>query len=256
MGAPLNEKWPSTGPRVLWRKPVGSGPQRAGRRRNAPDSVSSRRRSRGRRVVRCPHRRAAMAARVSDDLPRRFRIRRRPARRSRRRRRHRLHLRRRRKAARDRSRNRESRCGTSTRCGSSRSTKGFFGAAGSPLVEGGKVIANVGGKKARHRGVRRENGKSDLDGDDGCRELFVRRRRDDPWPTLRRVPDAGRIGRPRSRERAGPVSAAVAGAAGGVGERSHAARRRQQDFRVGRVRPRRRCAAIRWDEARRRVAVE
>ena len=26
--------------------------------------------------------------------------------------------------------------------------KGFFGAAGSPLVEGGKVIANVGGKKA------------------------------------------------------------------------------------------------------------
>ena len=34
-GAPLNEKWPSTGPRVIWRKQIGhglSGPVVAGRR--------------------------------------------------------------------------------------------------------------------------------------------------------------------------------------------------------------------------------
>ena len=42
VGAPLNEKWPSTGPRVIWRKQIGqglSGPVVAG---HAAHSVSPR----------------------------------------------------------------------------------------------------------------------------------------------------------------------------------------------------------------------
>ena len=58
--------------------------------------------------------------------------------------------------------------------------KGFFGAAGSPLVEGGRVIANVGGPKAGHRRVRRENRPGAVDGDNRSGELLVRHRRDDP----------------------------------------------------------------------------
>ena len=42
--------------------------------------------------------------------------------------------------------------------------KGYFGAAGSPLVEDGRVIANIGGDKARHRRVRREDRQGAVDG--------------------------------------------------------------------------------------------
>ena len=69
--------------------------------------------------------------------------------------------------------------------------KGFFGAAGSPLVEDGRVIANVGGKdggKARgDRRVQRGNGCRALDGDRSRGELLVTGRRHLRWATPRRV---------------------------------------------------------------------
>ena len=43
--------------------------------------------------------------------------------------------------------------------------KGFFGAAGSPLVEDGRVIANIGGERRRHRRVRREDRQGAVDRD-------------------------------------------------------------------------------------------
>ena len=57
--------------------------------------------------------------------------------------------------------------------------KGYFGAAGSPLVEDGRVIANIGGDKAGIVAFDAKTGKVLVDGDRGRGELFVRRRRDD-----------------------------------------------------------------------------
>ena len=55
--------------------------------------------------------------------------------------------------------------------------KGFFGAAGSPLVEDGRVIANIGGKDGEqrrwHRRVQRRHRRRALDGDRSRGELFV-----------------------------------------------------------------------------------
>jgi len=52
--------------------------------------------------------------------------------------------------------------------------KGFFGAAGSPLVEDGRVIANIGGQHAGIVAFDAKTRKGALDGHRGCRELLVR----------------------------------------------------------------------------------
>ena len=111
--------------------------------------------------------------------------------------------------------------------------KGFFGAAGSPLVEDGRVLANVGGQERRHRRLRRKDRKGPLDGDRRRGELLVGRWRDDRRTALRDLLDARGARRAGSGDRAGPVSASVARADGRVGERRDAARDRRPDFRVG-----------------------
>src|SRR5688572_13686682 len=147
VGAPLNEKWPSTGPRALWRKQIGqglSGPVVAGKRlilfhrvddREVIESFDA--------LTGAPQWRHAYATTYRDDFgfdegPRAVPV------------------------VAD---------GVVYTYGAEGKLhavvlatgkplwnvdamrqfevdKGYFGAAGSPLVEGGKVIANVGGKKA------------------------------------------------------------------------------------------------------------
>ena len=147
VGAPLNEKWPSTGPRIIWRKQVGqglSGPVVAGKRlilfhrvddREVVESFDA--------LTGTAQWRHAYPTTYRDDFgfdegPRAVPV----------------------VAA-----------GMVFTYGAEGKlhavdlamgkplwnvdamrqfdvAKGFFGAAGSPLVEGGKVIANVGGKKA------------------------------------------------------------------------------------------------------------
>jgi outer membrane protein assembly factor BamB len=147
VGAPLNEKWPSTGPRALWRKQIGqglSGPVVAGKRLILFHRVDDR------EVVEAfdaltgaPQWRHAYATTYRDDFgfdegPRAVPV---------------------------------IADGIVFTYGAEGKlhavdlatgkplwnvdamrqfevAKGFFGAAGSPLVESGKVIANVGGKKA------------------------------------------------------------------------------------------------------------
>ncbi len=147
LGAPLNERWPSTGPRVLWRKAIGqglSGPVVAGTRLILFHRVD------GREVVDAfdaltgaPQWRHAYPTTYRDDFgfdegPRAVPV-----------------------VA-------DGLVYTYGAEGKLHAValatgepvwsvdamrqfevdKGYFGAAGSPLVEGGKVIANVGGKKA------------------------------------------------------------------------------------------------------------
>ena len=147
LGAPLNEKWPTTGPRVIWRKPIGqglSGPVVAGRRLILFHRVDDR------EVVEAfdaltgaPQWRHAYPTTYRDDFgfdegPRAVPV----------------------VAdaivvtygaegklnAIDLSTGKPLWSVDAMR--QFEVDKGFFGAAGSPLVEGGKVIANVGGKKA------------------------------------------------------------------------------------------------------------
>ncbi len=89
--------------------------------------------------------------------------------------------------------------------------KGFFGAAGSPLVEGGRVIANVGGPKAGHRRVRREDRPGAVDRDHGSGELLVGRGGDVPVRQARDLPHARRARRPRSGDRHRSPFAATGG---------------------------------------------
>lgn len=146
-GAPLNEKWPATGPRVLWRKQVGqglSGPVVAGTRlilfhragdREIVESFDA--------LTGAPQWRHAYPTAYRDDFgfdegPRAVPVvadgvvytygaegK--------------LH-------ALDLSTGKPLWNVDAMR--QFEVAKGFFGAAGSPLVEGGKVIANVGGRKA------------------------------------------------------------------------------------------------------------
>ena len=104
--------------------------------------------------------------------------------------------------------------------------KGFFGAAGSPLVEDGRVIANVGGQRRGHRRLRREDRESPVDGDRRRSQLFIRGRGNHRGQAVRDVPDARRTGRARPGDRRRAVSAAVARAAERVRQRRDAARRR------------------------------
>jgi outer membrane protein assembly factor BamB len=147
VGAPLNEKWPSAGPRVLWRKSIGqglSGPAVAGKRlilfhraddREVVESFEA--------LTGAPQWRHAYPTTYRDDFgfdegPRAVPVvadgivytygaegK--------------LH-------AIDLSTGKPLWSVDAMR--QFEVDKGFFGAAGSPLVEGGKVIANVGGKKA------------------------------------------------------------------------------------------------------------
>ena len=130
--------------------------------------------------------------------------------------------------------------------------KGFFGAAGSPLVEGGRVIANIGGDKAGIVAFDAKTGKvvwtatdDDASYSSGMAATIGGRR-------LGGVPDARQPDRPRSGNGRDPVPAALAGAERRIGQRGDAARRRRLDLRVGRVRTRRRRAARRGLEAGRR----
>ena len=113
--------------------------------------------------------------------------------------------------------------------------KGFFGAAGSPLVEGGRVIANIGGAKAgiiafdaRKGNVVWTYGR--------CGKLFVTRRCNDRGPAARAVPHTRRTRRAGSCERRCPVSAPVACAGERLGQR-RPARCRQHDLHFRRVGP-------------------
>ena len=125
--------------------------------------------------------------------------------------------------------------------------KGFFGAAGSPLVEDGRVIANIGGTDGdegrRHRRVQRRHGRGALDGDRSPGELFVTGRRHVRRKAPRRILHAWRPGGARSGDGSRPVSTAVAVAVGLFRQRRDAARRRRRDLRVGDVRDGRRRAA-------------
>ena len=89
--------------------------------------------------------------------------------------------------------------------------KGYFGVASSPVVDGNRVLVNVGGKKpARHRRVRRRERKDAVDGDVGRAELLGADRRRHRRPAHRRVLHAHRPRRRRSRDRQGPLSTPLA----------------------------------------------
>ena len=148
-GAPLNEKWPAAGPRVVWRKQIGAGSQRTRCRAEPRSSCSiastiARSSNRSTRSPALPSGGTPIPTSYRDDFgfdegPRAVPVvadgvvytfgaegqlhAHRPLDR---------------KAAVER-RHDAKQFGV---------PKGFFGAAGSPLVEDGKVIANVGGKNA------------------------------------------------------------------------------------------------------------
>ena len=68
--------------------------------------------------------------------------------------------------------------------------KAFFGAAGSPLVEDGRLIANVGGKAAGIVAFDAKTGKVLWTATDDGASSSSRRRRDDRWTAAGVVPDA------------------------------------------------------------------
>ena len=111
--------------------------------------------------------------------------------------------------------------------------KGFFGAAGSPLVEDGKVIANVGGKKGGIVAFDAKTGKviwtATTDAasySSGIATTMLGRR----YAVF--LTRAGLVElNPAKRERS--FQAAMKRAAGGVGERSDAGDRGHHDFGVG-----------------------
>ena len=120
-----------------------------------------------------------VAERLSDRLPRRLRLRRGPARGAGCCRRGRLYVRRRGTAAvRTASIGGERAVVASKTATEFDVPKGFFGAAGSPLVEGGRVMANIGGAKAGIIAFDARKGSHRVDRHRRCRELFVAGRRD------------------------------------------------------------------------------
>ena len=181
----------------------------------------------GRRVARRADRRDHVAVRLSDHVSRRLRLRRRTARGAGGRRRHRLHVRRRRPAARRRSRERARSVWSEDTMKRFNVPKGFFGAAGSPLVEDGRVIANIGGDKARHRRVRRQDRQGALDRDRRRRQLLVRDGGDDWRQALGGLPHPRRPDRARSGDRRGSLPAPLAGAQRQLRQRGDAARGRR-----------------------------
>ena len=130
--------------------------------------------------------------------------------------------------------------------------KGFFGAAGSPLVEGGRVIANIGGAKAGIIAFDARKGSVAWTATDDAASYSSPVGATIARTALRRVPDPQRPGGSRSRERRGQVPAALARACERLGQRRDAARRRQPDLRVGRIRARGGGAAARRIDADRR----
>ena len=127
--------------------------------------------------------------------------------------------------------------------------KGFFGAAGSPLVEDGKVIANVGGKGAGIVAFEAKTGKvvwtatdDDASYSSGVAATIARQ-------AVRDLPDARgtRRARPGDRDRA--ISAGVARTAERVGECRDATRGGRSDLRLRRVRTGCGCASARGDDA-------
>ena len=111
--------------------------------------------------------------------------------------------------------------------------KGFFGAAGTPVVETGKVIANVGGKKGGIVAFDAKSGKvmwtatTDAASYSSGIAATVLGRRYVVFFTRE-----GLVGL-YSGKRPGDVSARVARAPGGIGERREPPYHRQSDLRVG-----------------------
>ena len=137
--------------------------------------------------------------------------------------------------------------------------KGFFGAAGSPLVEDGRVIANIGG---------RDNGKDAgivaFDATTGAvlwtatnhrGQLLVAGRRDVRRQAHGGVLHAAGPRRARSGERRRAVSARLALAIGRLGQRRVAARRRRSHLHLRVVRNRRGADAGAGQRARRDLVV-
>jgi hypothetical protein len=147
VGAPLNEKWPSPGPRVIWRKQVGqglSGPVVAGSSsfcftaltiaRSSKPSTRSPVLRNGATPIRRP------TATILDSTKGLGRYQWSPVESS-------IPTAPRGKLYRHRSRHGKPLWNVDA-MREFEVDKGFFGAAGSPLVEDGKVIANIGGRKA------------------------------------------------------------------------------------------------------------
>ena len=153
-----------------------------------------------------PQRQDAVAERLSDILPGRFRLRRGPARRAGRRQRRRVYVRRRGSTPRHGSRERR-RSGAWTHKRRVQRAEGLF--------RRGRFAARRRRQGHReHRWRRRraswrssaKTGSVALDRHRGCRELFVGDRRDDRRAAPRGVPDPQRAGGSRSRERRGAGS--------------------------------------------------
>ena len=205
-GPPLADAWPAAGPRKVWQKSVGqglAGPVVAGDRLILFHRVANE------EVVEAldaqtgnPRWRYA----YRDGLPRRLRVRRGTARGPGRRERPRLHVRRGRTAPRGRSRPPVKRVWSVDTMRRFGVRKGFFGAAGSPLVENGRVIANIGGKDGgkgrRDRRVQRGHGRRAVDRHRSRGQLLVTGRRHVRWEAPRGVLHARRPGRPRSGDAA------------------------------------------------------
>ena len=134
--------------------------------------------------------------------------------------------------------------------------KGFFGAAGSPLVEGGRLIANVGGSKAgiiafnARKGAVEWTATNDAASYSSPVGATIAGQRYAIFFTRN-----GLVGtRPGQRRR--EVPAGLAGPRQRVGQRRHANRRRQPDLHFRRVRARRRGAAARRRDPDRALVVE
>ena len=91
--------------------------------------------------------------------------------------------------------------------------KGFFGAAGSPLVEDGRVLANVGGQNAGIVAFDAKTGKVLWTATSDRGELLVAGRSDDRGTSRRHLPDARR-GSSVSIRQPGTCSFNVPGALG------------------------------------------
>ena len=110
--------------------------------------------------------------------------------------------------------------------------KGFFGAAGLRSSKTAACSPTSAGRRPASSPSRRRPGRSC--GPRPTRgQLFVADRRDDRRTPLRDFPDARGARRARSGDRAGAVSAAMAGADRCVGQRGHARGGRRPDFRLG-----------------------
>ena len=208
------------------------GTQRAGRRSEPRHPLPSRLESRSRRSDGCCQRQDAVAVRVSDVLPRRFRLRRGPARGAGGRQWRRVYVWGRGATPRRRSRERHEDLERGHHAPVRRAERllwrGRFAAR-----RGRKGRRKHRRKECRHRGVRREDRKSALDGHRRWSELLVGDWRHDRRAPLRGVSDAQRAGRARSRGRSGAIRAAMARQTGRIGECGDAGHQWRFDFRFG-----------------------